>query len=627
MSKQNLFRLIRQEDVILFVGAGFSLYAGYPSGKQLKEVFLNELNDDEKSEIDQTSKLPELTNDIHKLYDYEMGGLISILKKQFVDRVPSSTKFHDKLAQIPHFKTIITTNYDCMIEDAYGKDCGVAFNAKQITSLPKSKTNIYKIHGDLKDSDSIILTESQYRNFFKNNSENDSYWVMIKSLLISHHILFIGYSLEDPNIAIIFDKISEALGNDRKNCYLIAPNLNRLKRIDLEKKNINYIDSIGEVFLDELYSNINDNIIRDLEQNIVSVETCTTFCGKNKVQLGYSTKGADHRINSFKSIESNHWGKADFTIVSNTPKANEFLNFMDSQLSGGITIDRSDLKDFDLRCMGIRMLDLENLSKITIMNKPSHEVNVDIIFDDNFEIVDIPVKIFKKNSLLEMQIELSCADIIINLDINNERPKFTYTHKKKCSRVKEEIMLFTLLEKIGLGETFKIITSEGKEFENIHLLSPEILSHIGFFKEYFKNLKYIEEQSKVRFTNFDIDSVTDNTFDQARNLVRCLKGQKIKLKDSSSLGIKLNGLTSEKRKSFEALDGSEVPMIIGFSEYEEFELHSQKIGLGYKMIEFEEPYISNIENVKGDSSISAKLESKSNKVSMFYSKKLDNAGS
>ena len=33
MNKESLFELIRKEEVVLFVGAGLSIYAGFPSGK------------------------------------------------------------------------------------------------------------------------------------------------------------------------------------------------------------------------------------------------------------------------------------------------------------------------------------------------------------------------------------------------------------------------------------------------------------------------------------------------------------------------------------------------------------------------------------------------------------------
>lgn len=38
-----LFELIRKEDIVLFIGAGFSLKAGYPGGNRLAEIIYNDL--------------------------------------------------------------------------------------------------------------------------------------------------------------------------------------------------------------------------------------------------------------------------------------------------------------------------------------------------------------------------------------------------------------------------------------------------------------------------------------------------------------------------------------------------------------------------------------------------------
>ena len=49
--KERLFELISREEVVLFAGAGLSLYAGYPSGNALKNIFYNNLNIKEKEII------------------------------------------------------------------------------------------------------------------------------------------------------------------------------------------------------------------------------------------------------------------------------------------------------------------------------------------------------------------------------------------------------------------------------------------------------------------------------------------------------------------------------------------------------------------------------------------------
>ena len=67
MNKESLFELIRKEEVVLFVGAGLSIYAGFPSGNELKKIFIENLTLKEKENIDLEQKLDGLTEDIYRI--------------------------------------------------------------------------------------------------------------------------------------------------------------------------------------------------------------------------------------------------------------------------------------------------------------------------------------------------------------------------------------------------------------------------------------------------------------------------------------------------------------------------------------------------------------------------------
>ena len=46
---EEIYKLIREESVALFCGAGLSIKAGYPSGAKLAESLYSNLIDDEKN--------------------------------------------------------------------------------------------------------------------------------------------------------------------------------------------------------------------------------------------------------------------------------------------------------------------------------------------------------------------------------------------------------------------------------------------------------------------------------------------------------------------------------------------------------------------------------------------------
>lgn len=120
MEKERLFELIRKEEVLLFAGAGFSMYVGYPSGKDLAKTMHANLTTSQQNEIQLTSDLLQVTEDIYNLKNCTKNYLIEILKKEF-QKEPTSIETHKILAKIPQIKTIITTNYDNLFESTNKK--------------------------------------------------------------------------------------------------------------------------------------------------------------------------------------------------------------------------------------------------------------------------------------------------------------------------------------------------------------------------------------------------------------------------------------------------------------------------------------------------------------------------
>ena len=55
--QERLFELISKEEVVLFAGAGISLYAGYPNGNELRDKFWERLSASEKQNFDKSQNL------------------------------------------------------------------------------------------------------------------------------------------------------------------------------------------------------------------------------------------------------------------------------------------------------------------------------------------------------------------------------------------------------------------------------------------------------------------------------------------------------------------------------------------------------------------------------------------
>lgn len=66
------------------------------------------------------------------------------------------------------------------------------------------KTWLLKIHGDARRPDSIVLTTSDYARL---ESEHRAVLAVVETLLLTSHLLFVGYSMEDDDFTAAADRV------------------------------------------------------------------------------------------------------------------------------------------------------------------------------------------------------------------------------------------------------------------------------------------------------------------------------------------------------------------------------------------------------------------------------------
>jgi SIR2-like domain len=133
-------------------------------------------------------------------------------------------------------RTIITTNYD-RIPDIAGKGhyrINTNKNAAEASRFVADNKNIvFKIHGDITDQSSIVLTSSDYQEIIHKNPSTKNF---LNSLLSTKILIFIGFSLSDPHINLILDNI-RSINNGLPLSHYVLLNENSKFRISsFEKK-------------------------------------------------------------------------------------------------------------------------------------------------------------------------------------------------------------------------------------------------------------------------------------------------------------------------------------------------------------------------------------------------------
>lgn len=187
----------------IFIGAGVSMSAGYPSWAGL----LHDIGEE----------LGVRTTDVHDLSALaqwsiqESGGATrvrSVIKEQIgVDHpVPSVL---ETIARLPS-RHIWTTNYDRLIERAFSsirRPLDVVSSGSDLAlRITPGAARLYKMHGSVDRLDDVVISTDDYELF---RQRRGAFLPLLQAHLTSMSMLFIGLSLTDPNVRHVLSLIRE----------------------------------------------------------------------------------------------------------------------------------------------------------------------------------------------------------------------------------------------------------------------------------------------------------------------------------------------------------------------------------------------------------------------------------
>jgi 5'-deoxynucleotidase YfbR-like HD superfamily hydrolase/NAD-dependent SIR2 family protein deacetylase len=239
---RNLNDLISYRDKLVpFVGAGMSVSMGYKTWYNFLNSQLDFLAKENafKEKVEFVRKMLlnkeylEVADEINKMYN---NNLYEIIKREFAPKDKVGTaKYIRWLRQIGN-KTILTTNYDTMLEthmriDKIKYETIIPYSSSNIIDKDKKSTPlIIKLHGSYDDRDSIVFTKKQFEEKYKNNENIKKtlryYW-------ISRTLLFMGCSLEKD---YLIEYMLELAGKEDMHHYALLEEPHN--KDDKEKKQI-----------------------------------------------------------------------------------------------------------------------------------------------------------------------------------------------------------------------------------------------------------------------------------------------------------------------------------------------------------------------------------------------------
>ena len=206
---------IKENSLVLFVGAGISANSNLPTWGELIQSLKKELN------------LPEERTDSPlriAQYYYDTFGKNQYTKKIeeiFFKRGLSKPNELHKLIEKIGPKHIITTNYDSLLESQFESGLLKYNVVAEDKDIPYTSSERYliKMHGDFSKKN-IVLKEEDYLDYPLNFPMIST---LIQSLIMNHTLLFVGYSLSDSTFNSIFRMIQNTFKLDAKNAYFYTP--------------------------------------------------------------------------------------------------------------------------------------------------------------------------------------------------------------------------------------------------------------------------------------------------------------------------------------------------------------------------------------------------------------------
>jgi hypothetical protein len=232
-----LFHYINRKKTTPFLGAGISR-EHFGSGKELAKKIADEFDYPffDTSDLAKVAQFAVIKSDAVIVRDF----IAEYIKNKGLPNFNNPSEPHRILAEL-ELPIYITTNYDHLMYESLkflGKDPIIEYcrwnDLAEIqgktslfdnddSSYDSNKPLIYHLHGEIDNPQSMVLTEDDYLSFIINLSVDIDklFPARIRKAIASNSMIFIGYSLSDWNLRIIFRKIARGIKSVVPNHYSI----------------------------------------------------------------------------------------------------------------------------------------------------------------------------------------------------------------------------------------------------------------------------------------------------------------------------------------------------------------------------------------------------------------------
>lgn len=256
-----LVEAARAGHLVPFIGAGVSRQAktreknAFPTWTELIQYLKRyaekkgDITEEESVEMDKLlSQGKHLM--VAQALKHEMGdAFFEVVRNRCAPRDAEPAAIHRRIFDLK-CPLIVTTNYDCLLEDGCQEQRGRRAHAVTFKhaaavqhclrgeSQTSGRTLVFKIHGSVEhDFGDLVLAESDYRNLLY---REPGYRTILSAVFVTRVVLMMGFSFADPELTVLTESIRESLKHRSYPDYLVLP---KGEKGPVEKKRL--LDDFG----------------------------------------------------------------------------------------------------------------------------------------------------------------------------------------------------------------------------------------------------------------------------------------------------------------------------------------------------------------------------------------------
>lgn len=271
---ENLIEEIANRRCVIFLGSGISATAKDDKGQgpRIWGEFLEEavsLTRGDNTFINKMLSQENYTMALQAIHDScDKGQYARYLRNEYNNPNLNASNIHKYIKEIDS-KIVVTTNFDKIYENicnSHGYSvCSYKESEKIISNIKTSDNLIIKAHGTIDDPDNIIFTKRQYYNARMNYSK---FYNILKALFLTNTVVFLGYSLNDPDINLILEDVANSGSPSTPHYIVIKEGVDdNIKKHWEESYNISCLE-YGPSYdnLDENIEELKDSVLQFREE-------------------------------------------------------------------------------------------------------------------------------------------------------------------------------------------------------------------------------------------------------------------------------------------------------------------------------------------------------------------------